>query len=158
MSARETQAELDRLAAVLGKALDRTVTARLLPYAGDCLYAYANTRDHRIETAAQPTATAAVAELRAILRADTDGAVAEAYREGAEAMRAYVVAALDARERNARVRWAAEAVRALPRPTVTLVRTDEAIAAVLDELASLASEGPITAEMLRAMAAARRSR
>lgn len=106
MSARETQAELDRLAAVLGKTLDRTVTARLLPYAGDCLYAYANTRDHRIETAAQPTATAAVAELRAILRADTDGAVAD----------------------------------------------------VLDELASLASEGPLTAEMLRTMAAARRSR
>lgn len=102
----DTQAELDRLAGALGKALDCTATTRLLPYAGDCLYAYANTRDHRIETAAHAMPEAAVAELRAILRADTDGAVAD----------------------------------------------------VLDELAAEMERGPLTAEMLRVMAAARRSR
>lgn len=102
----DTRQELDRLAAVLGKALDRAAKVQLFPYAADCVYAHASTGDHIVETAAQPTATAAVAELRAILRADTDGAVAD----------------------------------------------------VLDELASLASEGPLTAEMLRVMAAARRSR
>lgn len=96
--------EFDRLASALGKAFGSTVRVRLLPYASDCVYALASDRDRRVETASHSTVSAAVAELRAILRADTDGAVAT----------------------------------------------------VLDELAALADEGPITAEMLRTMASARR--
>lgn len=106
----EERGELDRLASALGKAFGSTATGDLRPYADDCVYAFVSDRDRNIETAAQPTVSAALAELRAILRADTDGAV------------------------------------------------NEAVAAVLDELAALADEGPITAEMLRTMAAARRAR
>jgi len=106
VTARGTQAGLDRLAAVLGKALDCAAKVQLFPYAADCVYAHASTGDHIVETAAHLNSATAVAELRAILRADTDGAVAD----------------------------------------------------VLDELAALSEEGPLTAEMLRTMAAARRSR
>ncbi len=155
MTARETQAELDRLAAVLGKALDRAAKVQLFPYAADCVYAHASTGDHIVETAAHLNSATAVAELRAILRADTDGAASEAFRAGAEAMREEV--ALAAGRVTASLNPAAT-VRAIPLPGGAFVSTDEAIAAVLDDLAALASEGPITAEMLRTMAAARRSR
>ena len=100
----DTRQELNRLADVLGKALNTTTRVRTLPYAGDSVYVFAGDRDRHVETAAHDNPDTAVAELRSILRADTDGAVAD----------------------------------------------------VLDELATLASEGAITAEMLRTMAAARR--
>ena len=102
MDARE---ELDRLAVVLDKALGEEVRARIIPYTSDDFYVFAGDRDRHVETAAHAHPDAAVAELRAILRADTDGAVAD----------------------------------------------------VLDELAAEMERGPITAEMLRTMAAARRS-
>jgi hypothetical protein len=100
--------ELDRLAGVLSHALkmDAPAHRHLIPCSGDSVYAVAGGPDRHVETALHTSPDEAVAELRAILRADTDGAVAD----------------------------------------------------VLDELASLASEGTITAEMLRAMAAARRAR
>ena len=106
MSAQDSREELDRLAAVLGKALDRAAKVQLLPYAADCIYAHASTGDHIVETGAHLNSAKAVAELRTILRADTDGAVAD----------------------------------------------------VLDELVQLSEEGLFSVEMLRTMAAARRSR
>jgi len=102
----DAQAELGRLTAALGKALGATARAHVLHCADDCVYVNVGDRNRCVDTAMHPTADEAVAELRAILRADTDGAVAD----------------------------------------------------VLDELAALSEEGPLTAEMLRAMAAARRSR
>lgn len=103
----DAQEELDRLAAAMGKALGVTAKARVLPYAGETeAFIVVGDLNRTVETAAHVETEDAVAELRAILRADTSGAVAD----------------------------------------------------VLDELAAEAERGPITAEMLRTMAAARRAR
>lgn len=105
----DAQEELDRLAGCLGRAPDSRFTAKLMPYTAadnDECFAVAYDGDRNLETGICATHDAAVAELRAILRADTDDAIAD----------------------------------------------------VLDGLAAEAEHGPITAEMLRMMARARRGR
>ena len=107
MSTQDAQEELDRLAGCLARAFGSRFTAKLMPYTAadnDECYAVAYDGDRNIETGISATHAAAVADLRAILRADTDGAIAD----------------------------------------------------VLDTLAVEAERGPITAEMLRTMAATRR--
>jgi len=110
VSTQDAQEELDRLAAAMGKALGTETKGRVYAYTTEeegavhAVYLTIGGGGRTVETAVHPTLDTAVAELRAILRADTSGAVAD----------------------------------------------------VLDELAALAEEGPITAEMLRTMAAARR--
>jgi hypothetical protein len=102
----DAQAELDRLTAALAKALNTTMRRSALGFTDDTRYVIVGDSDRFVETAAHASESEAVAELRAILRADTDGA----------------------------------------------------IAIVLDELAAEMERGPLTAEMLRTMAAARRAK
>lgn len=190
----DAQSELNRLASALAHACPGATiqSARLYTLAADhdraefYVRVIVESRDGstldeaKVVTRCRPSDDDAVAELRAILRADTDGAVAEARRDGAEAMREECVAACA----DVADRWelraesgvyteytddeceliasgasaAGDAVRSVPLPGGAFVRTDEAIAAVLDELAAEAERGPITAEMLRTMAAARRAK
>lgn len=103
----DAQTELDRLAGKLARAVPGSVVgyAKLRPLdAGrspDEVYAKVivdtlcpddSMDDARVITTSHATREEAVAELRAILRADTDGAVADAVAPLAAAMREYIAA------------------------------------------------------------------
>jgi len=159
------QEELDRLASALARAIPgatvgyakmRVVGNTFIGTGGevyvrvivDKVGADGLDDDAKVVTTCCADQDAAVAELRAILRADTEAAVAEAYRKGAEAMREACAATCDrwaavhdAKETmhaalgrvdefgidvayqaaTARAHWrdAATALRALPLPEVT---------------------------------------
>ena len=79
MASLEIQQELDRLAAALSRATDgERVRARTYLCSGDSAYAGAEGGGRLVETALCGSDDEAVAELRAILRADTGAAISEA--------------------------------------------------------------------------------